>query len=195
MSNRQGLLLVLSGPSGSGKTTIARAVEERLGGTFSVSATTRPKTEGETGGRDYEFLTPRAFQELVESGALLEYAQVYGQNWYGTPREPVERQLSEGRLVILDIDVQGALQVKAAMPRALAIFVLPPGDEELRRRLRDRRRDDDDSMRRRLAEAKREIEVGLHSGAYDAQVVNDDLERAVDEVCRIVEKKRRRLEA
>jgi guanylate kinase len=108
-SCQRGLLLVISGPSGTGKTTIARAVEGRLDGTFSVSATTRPQSQIETGGRDYDFVSEPEFQERVRSGALLEYAQVFGKHWYGTPRQPVETQMAEGRLVILDIDVQGGV--------------------------------------------------------------------------------------
>ena len=185
-----GLLLVISGPSGSGKTTIARDLEQRLDGSFSVSATTRPKAAGEIEGRDYLFLTTGQFQDLIDRGALLEHAQVYGRHYYGTPREPVERLLAEGRLVILDIDVQGGLQVKQAMPEALLIFVLPPNDQELQRRLEGRGRDNRESIRRRLEEARQEIEVGTREGVYDARIVNDDLERAVAEACRMIEQHR-----
>ena len=186
---QRGLLLVISGPSGSGKTTIARAVEGRLDGTFSVSATTRPRSQIETGGRDYDFLSEQEFHEMVRSGAFLEYAQVFGKHWYGTPRQPVEKQLAEGRLVILDIDVQGALQVRASMPEALMVFVVPPGDEELLRRLRDRGREGEAAIQRRFAEARKEIEIASNSGAYDATVVNDDLEQAITETCRRVEQR------
>ena len=186
----KGLLLVISGPSGSGKTSIARAVEKRLGAIFSVSVTTRPRSDSERRGRDYEFLTEQAFEDLVDRGAFLEHARVYGRHRYGTPREAVQRHLDEGRLVILDIDVQGALQVRQAMPDALLVFVMPPGDEELERRLRSRGRDDEQSIQLRLAEARREIEVGLHSGAYDEQIVNDDLDRAVDQACRLAQQRR-----
>ena len=186
-----GLLLVISGPSGSGKTTIARAVERRLEGRFSISATTRPRSESESDGRDYRFLTEAEFRDLVDRGALLEHAQLFGHHWYGTPREPVERLIAEGHLVILDIDVQGALQVRQTMPDALMIFVLPPSDEELLRRLRDRARDDDTAIQRRFAEARKEIETARASGVYDAQIFNDDLEAAIDEACRIVERRRR----
>ncbi len=182
--------MVISGPSGSGKTSIARAVEKRLGAVFSVSATTRPKSDSERRGRDYEFLSEQAFEELVDRGEFLEHARVYGRHRYGTPREPVQRHLDDGRLVILDIDVQGALQVRQAMPDALLVFVLPPDDEELEHRLRNRGRDDEQSIQLRLAEARREIEVGLHSGAYDEQIVNDDLDRAVDEACRLAQQRR-----
>lgn len=180
-----GLLFVLSGPSGSGKTTIARAVEKRLDATFSVSATTRPRSDGEQAGRDYEFMTDEAFQQLVDSGAFLEHAQVYGRHRYGTLREPVEQQLAEGRVVILDIDVQGAVQVRASMPDAMLVFVLPPNDEVLERRLRGRGRDDEPSIQRRLAEARREVDIGVNSGVYDARIVNDDLDRAVEQACEL----------
>ncbi len=186
----KGLLLVISGPSGSGKTSIARAVEKRLGAIFSVSATTRPRSDSERPGRDYEFLSEQAFEDMVDGGEFLEHARVYGRYRYGTPREPVRRHLDEGRLVILDIDVQGALQVRQAMPDALLVFVMPPDDEELEHRLRSRGRDDEQSIQRRLAEARREIEVGLHSGAYDEQIVNDDLDRAVDQACRLAQQRR-----
>jgi guanylate kinase len=185
-----GLLLVISGPSGSGKTTIARAVERRLEGTFSVSATTRPRSQIETGGRDYDFLSEQEFQGLVRAGALLEYAQVFGKHWYGTPRQPVERLLAEGRLVILDIDVQGALQVRRSKPEALMVFVVPPDDEELVRRLRGRGRENEAAIQRRFTEAQKEIEVARASGAYDATVVNDDLEQAIEETCRLIEQRR-----
>jgi guanylate kinase len=188
-SCQRGLLLVISGPSGTGKTTIARAVEGRLDGTFSVSATTRPQSQIETGGRDYDFVSEPEFQERVRSGALLEYAQVFGKHWYGTPRQPVETQMAEGRLVILDIDVQGALQVRESMPEALMIFVVPPNDDELLRRLRDRGREGEAAIQRRFAEARKEIDIARTSGAFDATVVNDDLEQAITETCRLVEQR------
>lgn len=191
-SSRQGLLVVISGPSGSGKTTIARALEERLGGRFSVSATTRPRSRAEQGGRDYDFIGEAEFERRIERGEFLEHARVFGRDWYGTPRAPVERQLADGSLVILDIDVQGALQVRRSMPDALLVFVLPPSDDELLARLRGRGRDDEESIEIRFREAKREIATATASGAYDATIVNDDLERAVDEACRLVEERRRR---
>jgi guanylate kinase len=186
---QSGLLLVMSGPSGVGKTTIARRVEQRFGGTFSVSATTRPQTAEDVEGRDYYFVDEARFETMIEAGAFLEHARVFGQSWYGTPRRPVEERLARGELVILDIDVQGAIQVRAAMPDALLIFILPPSDEELLRRLRDRARDDEAAMNRRFAESKREITTAHESGAYDAFVVNEQLEGAVDRVCRLVEQR------
>jgi guanylate kinase len=181
-SPAHGLLLVMSGPSGVGKTSIIHSMLDRLGASFSVSATTRQKSDKETDGVDYFFISKEEFQRWIDAGRFLEYAQVFGRNWYGTPREAVERQLAQGRVVVLDIDVQGAAQVKRSMPDAYFIFILPPSDEELLRRLRDRGRDDADSIERRHAEARKEIGFAHESGVYDAFVVNDDLARATNEV-------------
>jgi guanylate kinase len=181
-----GLLLVISGPSGAGKTTIARQVEERLGGVFSISATTRPRAAGDVDGRDYWFITEDEFKRRIAAGEFLEHAVVFGRHSYGTPRQPVEQALAAGRLMILEIDVQGGLQVKAAMPEAMMIFVLPPNDAELMRRLRDRKRDSDEAIGRRFEEAQREIQTARAAGAYEAFIVNDDLERAVREACALV---------
>ncbi len=185
-----GVLLVVSGPSGVGKTSIVRPIEKRLGGVFSVSATTRPPAAGEVEGRDYHFLSPEQFQAMVDRGELLEHACLFGQHFYGTPREPVDKRLAEGQLIILDIDVQGALQVKRAMPEAFMLFILPPDDEELLRRLRARAREPEAMIQSRFAEAKREIELAETSGVYDAMVVNDDLDRAIEEACRLVREHR-----
>ncbi len=185
-TNSSGVLLVVSGPSGVGKTSIVRPIEERFGGVFSVSATTRPPADGEVEGRDYHFLSREQFEAMVDRGEFLEHARVFGLHLYGTPRDPVEKRLAEGRLIILDIDVQGAFQVKRAMPEAFMLFILPPGDEELLRRLRVRAREPEAMIQSRFAEAKREIELARTSGVYDATVVNDDLDRAIEEACRLV---------
>jgi len=182
-----GLLLVISGPSGAGKTTIAHALCDRLHGMFSVSATTRPRSEQEREGVDYMFLSEERFEEMVRAGAFLEHAQVFGRHRYGTPRKPVEAALAEGRLVILEIDVQGGIQVRRAMPEAFLVFIAPPSDEVLLRRLRARGRDDEAAIQRRFDEARREIAVAESSGAYDAFVVNDELDRAIDEACAVVQ--------
>jgi guanylate kinase len=186
----RGLLLVISGPSGAGKTTIARQIEKRLGGAFSVSATTRAQTEADVDGRDYTFMTPEAFEEMVAAGEFLEHAEVFGRDRYGTPRRPVEQLLSDGKLVILEIDVQGGLQVRHAAPDAYMIFVLPPSEEELLRRLRGRRREDEAKIQRRFEEAQREISTAKRSGAYDAFIINDDLERAIGEACQLISQRR-----
>lgn len=190
-SSPPGLLVVISGPSGVGKTTIVHDVIQRMGGVFSVSATTRPKGQRETDGQDYFFLSEEKFQDMLRRGEFLEHAQVFGTHWYGTPREPVERMMREGKMVVLDIDVQGAKQVKDAMPEAFAVFILPPSEEELLRRLRQRARDDEDSMQRRFARAREEIAFARSSDCYDAFVINDDLETSIKQTCELIEARRR----
>lgn len=181
-----GLLLVVSGPSGVGKTTIVHRLLERLDGVFSISATTRPRSDREVDGVDYHFLDEPTFQQWIDEGRFLEHAQVFGRSWYGTPREPIEAEIAEGRLVLLDIDVQGATQVRDAMPDAFGIFILPPDEDTLLARLRARGREDEATIERRFAEARHEMETARTCGAYDAFVVNDDLDRAVEEVARWV---------
>lgn len=190
---RQGLLVVISGPSGVGKTTIAHAVKERLGAAFSISATTRPRSNQERDGVDYHFVSDERFRSMIDAGALLEHAEVFGRHWYGTPRQPVEEAIATGGIIILDIDVQGALQIRRTMPEAFLIFILPPSEEELMRRLRGRGRDDEEAIRCRFEEAKREIRLAKSSGAYDAFVVNDDLNTARDEASKLIESRRCRL--
>ncbi|MBT5582560.1 MAG: guanylate kinase [Phycisphaerales bacterium] len=185
-----GLLLVVSGPSGVGKTTIVHRVRERLGGQFSVSATTRPKSLAEVNGEDYLFVSPSEFERLKSNDAFLEHAEVFGRHAYGTPREPVENALRDGDLILLDIDVQGAIQIREHMPSAYMIFILPPSDEELRHRLETRGREDEDAIARRFAEARREIDLATSRTLYDAFIVNDNLDRAVDEACRLVSERR-----
>ncbi|MBT5382369.1 MAG: guanylate kinase [Phycisphaerae bacterium] len=185
-----GLLLVVSGPSGVGKTTIVHRVRERLGGQFSVSATTRPKSLAEINGEDYLFVSPSEFERLNSNDAFLEHAEVFGRHAYGTPREPVENALRDGDLILLDIDVQGAIQIREHMPSAYMIFILPPSDEELRHRLETRGREDEEAIDRRFAEARREIDLATSRTLYDAFIVNDNLDRAVDEACRLVSERR-----
>ncbi|MBT4768716.1 MAG: guanylate kinase [Phycisphaerae bacterium] len=185
-----GLLLVVSGPSGVGKTTIVHRVRERLGGQFSVSATTRPKSLAEVNGEDYLFVSPSEFERLKSNDAFLEHAEVFGRHAYGTPREPVENALRDGDLILLDIDVQGAIQIREHMPSAYMIFILPPSDEELRHRLETRGREDEEAIDRRFAEARREIDLATSRTLYDAFIVNDNLDRAVDEACRLVSERR-----
>lgn len=181
-----GLLLVISGPSGVGKTTITRAVERAIpGAVFSVSVTTRQKTGSDVEGVDYHFLTDGEFDLLVAADELLEWAEVFGRR-YGTPRKWVDEQLRRGRLVILEIDVEGARQVKGRMPGAFGLFILPPSEEVLLQRLRARKRDTEEAIARRFAEAKREIAEAKACGVYDAFVVNDELERAIEEAVGVV---------
>ena len=182
---KPGLLLIISGPSGVGKTTITHHVEKRLDGVFSVSMTTRPKTHDDVEGRDYYFVTRDRFDEEVAAGNLLEWAEVFD-NCYGTPRKPVEEQLHAGRLVIVEIDVEGAIQVKQNMPDALAVFVLPPSEDELFRRLNARKREDEATIKRRFAKAKAEIARAKESGIYDEYVINDDLSATISHATRLV---------
>ena len=144
MSNStRGILVVVSGPSGVGKTTIVHEVIRRLGGEFSVSATTRARSEHERDGVDYHFVDQATFQQWIDEGRVLEYAQVFGRSWYGTLRAQVESALAQSHLLVLDIDVQGARDVKIAMPSAFAIFILPPDEETLLKRLHARGREDE----------------------------------------------------
>lgn len=185
-ASAQGALIVISGPSGVGKTTIVHRVREELGAIFSVSATTRPKSDSETDGVDYYFITSQKFEEMVQNNAFLEHAQVFHCHRYGTLKQPVDDALIAGKLMLLDIDVQGGIQVHKNMPQSLRFFVLPPSEEELLHRLTARGRDDSDSIQRRFSEAKREIEQARKSGAYDFFIVNDELDLAVKELVAII---------
>jgi guanylate kinase len=181
-----GLLLLICGPSGVGKTTIVHELIRRFGGLFSVSATTRQRSPQERDGVDYFFVDERTFQEWITEDRFLEHAQVFGRAWYGTPEAPVRAELAKGHLVVLDIDVQGADNVRNRIPEALAIFVLPPNEQELLKRLRARGREDEAAIERRFAESKLEIARAMQGQTFDAFVVNDTLPRATDEVSAIV---------
>jgi guanylate kinase len=171
-------MVVLSGPSGCGKSSIAKRLLEDPGYCFSVSATTRQPRAGEVDGRDYHFLSREQFREKVRQGAFLEHAEVHG-NMYGTLREPVDEQVAAGIHVLLDIDVQGALQLKAQGVPGLYLFIAPPSFEELRRRLVGRGTDAPEVIERRLQKAEDEYRERVK---YDHVVTNDDLDRAVAEV-------------
>jgi guanylate kinase len=171
----RGVLFVVSGPSGVGKTTLVqRALEHVPGLAFSVSATTRAPREGEQEGVQYHFVTPEKFLGLVEAGAFLEHATVYGRS-YGTLREPVVTRLSQGGSILLDIDVLGATQVRQRMPDAVQVFILPPSLEALEARLRRRGTDGEEVVRRRMEEAAVQLRG---APAYDYVVVNHDLATA-----------------
>ncbi|MCL2700797.1 MAG: guanylate kinase [Phycisphaerae bacterium] len=185
MEKRQGKLVVISGPAGVGKSTITRQAVARTGVALSVSATTRPPRPGEVDGQAYRFIDRPAFDALVAADGFLEYADVFGQ-CYGTPAAPVRQALEAGRTMILEIDVQGGLQVAAKMPDATFILIVPPSEAELERRLVGRGTETADQLARRLGKATRELAIARDSGVYKIEVVNDDLERAVEEVCRLV---------
>lgn len=187
-----GMLLIISGPSGVGKTTITHRVESELGGDFSVSMTTRPQSLGDKPGVDYHFVSVDEFKRARDAGELLESAEVFG-NFYGTPRKAVEDALRAGRLMILEIDVQGAILVKEKMPDAFSIFVLPPSENVLIERLRKRQREDEAVIQRRFKKAKEEIARARSCGVYDRFIVNDQLDIAVSEaVAEIREELKRR---
>lgn len=172
---RQGTALVISAPSGTGKTTLIRMLREEFPRLrYSVSCTTRAPRQGERDGVDYHFLSREDFLRRRDEGFFAEWAEVHD-NFYGTPLAPVRDTLREGGDVLFDIDVQGARQLKASLPEAFRIFILPPSREELRRRLRQRGLDSEEVMRRRLANARDEL--GEAAG-YDALIVNDRLEDA-----------------
>jgi len=176
--------VVLAAPSGTGKTTIARELVERNERfTFSVSATTRPARAGEQHGVDYEFVSEEAFQEMIRDMSLVEWARVHG-NLYGTPRQHVEAAQDRGQHVVLDIDVQGAMQIRTAIPDAVLIFIFPPSGKTLLERLGGRSTEADVEVARRLRNARQEME---RAADFDYIVVNDALEHAVARVKSVVE--------
>lgn len=187
-----GKLFVISAPSGAGKTSLVRAlVAERPNLVVSVSHTTRKPRAHEVEGRDYYFVGAAQFQELVQQGAFLEYARVFD-NYYGTGAEQVRARLAAGQDVILEIDWQGARQVRAALPEAITIFILPPSRLALQQRLRERRTDSDESICRRLQDAVSDMS---HYSEFDFVVINDHFEQAVRDLAAILNGKGGKLSA
>ena len=183
MSLWEPLVLIVSGPSGSGKSTLVQKILELPRTIASVSCTTRPPRKTENKGKWYNFVSEEEFRRMVERGEFLEYAQVFGKNWYGTPRKWVDQAREQKNDLVLEIDVQGALQAKKNLPDAVAIFVLPPSSADLERRIRERGQDSEEEIQRRLDRARAEM---ISYGSYDFTVINDDLERAGREVQSIV---------
>jgi len=175
MSPTDPLVLIVSGPSGSGKSTLVERILELPGTMLSVSCTTRPPRKTESEGKWYNFVSEAEFQRMVAAGEFLEYAQVFGKNWYGTPRKWLDEARVQKKDLVLEIDVQGALQIRHKLPGAVALFVLPPSSAELERRIRARGQDSEDEIRRRLERARQEM---LSYSSYDFAIINDDLERA-----------------
>jgi len=189
VGGRAGILFVIAAPSGTGKSTVADSVLERLAGLeFSISYTTRPPRAGEQDGKHYHFVDPEQFERMRAGEAFLEYAEVFG-NSYGTGREETENKLGLGRDLLLDIDVQGARQVRRAQIDGVSIMILPPDYTTLANRLRDRASENEGQRARRLAEAREELE---EFDTFDYLVVNQDLEISVSDVCAIVGAERRR---
>jgi guanylate kinase len=178
------LLLIVSGPSGSGKSTLVQRILDMPGTMPSISCTTRARRATEASGKCYDFVTEQEFEEMVSRGEFLEYARVFGKHSYGTPRKWLEESRKKGLDLVLEIDVQGAAQVKEKLPESVAIFILPPSRAELERRLRSRGQDSDEEIERRLAKSRDEIsQFGKY---YDYCVVNEDVEVAGREVQAIV---------
>ena len=187
-NNSKGKVVIVSGPSGVGKSTICKEVVNRLNNVhLSVSFTTRPRAESEVDGQDYRFISKEQFQEYVSKGWLLEHAEIFG-HLYGTPKDKVNEALQAGRTVILEIDVQGAKQVKTICPDAVMIFILAPTQKELAERISGRGRENAEAAEERLTGADAEIAAAWRY--YENMVINDDLEQAVKEVIQIVEEAR-----
>lgn len=188
--NRRGLMIVLSSPSGAGKTTLTRRLlSENTGMKMSVSGTTRPPRPGEKEGVDYYFITKNQFSDMVNDQEFLEHAKVFD-NFYGTPRGPVEEALSKGQDVVFDIDWQGAQQLaEAAADDLVKIFILPPNMRELESRLKSRAQDTDAVIAKRMSKSENEIS---HWAEYDYVIVNEDIDTALDELLTIVSAERMR---
>jgi guanylate kinase len=188
---RRGLLLILSSPSGAGKTTLSRrlmAWDPAI--RFSISATTRPARPGEADGREYYFRNRQDFESMVDSGEMLEHAEVFG-NLYGSPKAPVEAAMAEGRDTVFDIDWQGGQQIRnSSLGRdVVSVFVLPPSIAELERRLRNRGQDSDAVIADRMAKSRNEIS---HWAEYDYVIINTDLDKAFNELVTILQAERLR---
>lgn len=195
--NQHGIVVVLSGPSGSGKSSIYRKAFDVLPGfEFSVSCTTRAPREGEIDGKDYRFVSPEQFEELVRQGAFVEFAEVHG-NRYGTLKSELLDRTARGADVLLDIDVQGAAQIRDLCKRdpqlaklCLFLFVAPPSLQVLEERLRGRGSETEESLRRRLSNASKEM---ARAGEYDETIVNDELDRAADAFVQAIRRKKESL--
>lgn len=176
---RTGRLIVLTGPSGVGKGTLLQSLLKRHSELYlSTSVTTRTPRLGEVNGKDYDFVSRLEFERMVEAGELLEWAEFTG-NCYGTPRRPVEDQVRQGKWVVLEIELEGARQIRQTFPEAFRIFILPPSMPELEFRIRNRGTETEDAIARRLERAKAEVKA---ANEFDMQVVNDDLEKTLGRI-------------
>ncbi len=180
---KQGLLIVVSGPSGTGKGTVCKELlNNHKEISYSVSATTRAPREGEVNGVNYYFHDKKTFEDMIENGELLEWAQVYG-NYYGTPLKPIREQLAAGKDILLEIDTQGAMNVKEKFPEGIYIYILPPSLKELERRIRGRGSETEESLAGRLGAAYAELEIGRQ---YSYVIVNEDVAEAAEDIAAIL---------
>jgi guanylate kinase len=187
-NNGKGKVVIVSGPSGVGKSTICKEILKKLDYVYlSISVTTRPKSKAEDDGQDYWFISEKEFQERIDKGLLLEHAEVFGY-LYGTPKDKVDEALQAGKVVILEIDVQGAAKAKIVFPDAVMIFILPPSAKDLAERLNNRGRDDGEVAEERLNGASSEIAAAWQY--YEYMVINEDLQQAVNECVQIIENAR-----
>jgi guanylate kinase len=182
-AEKKGTVLIVSGPSGVGKSTIVKMLLEDPRWCLSVSATTRPRRPGEKDGREYHFLGRDEFERWIEENRFIEHVKLFG-HYYGTPRAPLEQAVRGGKVYILDIDVQGAIRLREAKQDGLYVLLRPPGMKELEKRLRDRGTEGSEQLQERISHAKWELAQGQY---YDHAVVNDSLDRAVEEIRSIVE--------
>ena len=186
MEEQKGKMVIVCAPSGSGKTTIVKAILPGMEALeFSVSACSRPPREGEVHGKDYYFLSPDEFRRKIQENAFLEWEEVYQGNFYGTLKSEVTRIWSMGKHVIFDVDVLGGLNIKKQYPHSsLAVFILPPSIVELKKRLLNRGTETEESLNKRVSRA--EYELGF-AGKFDVQIVNDDLDKAIEKTRKILQ--------
>ncbi len=186
MENRKhGLLLFVSGPSGVGKSTVCNRLAKDIPAQFALSATTRQGKPQDQWGKQYIFVNENEFKRRIANNEFLEYAKVFG-HWYGTLKQPVLDALANGRTVLLEIDIQGGVQIARMFPEAVGVFILPPSEEELIRRLRERGRDEPEVIENRIRQAKKEITMAEESGAYRIKVVNRVLDQTIAELISFV---------